>query len=134
MRKEKGSITVFLSFVLVLLFSFILTTLEATRITGAKAYVAMLSQMTGDSFLATYYYPLFKEYTLFGVDAGYGTTNVSEKEIEQRLLRHMTCGLEEMKGGLLSFEDTSVSLLEYKTMLSNQGEYFLKQVEQNCSF
>ena len=54
MRKQKGSITVFLSLVLVLLFSFILTTLEAARITGATAYLSMISKISSDSFFAHY--------------------------------------------------------------------------------
>ena len=120
MKREKGSITVFLSLVLVLLFSFILTALEAARITGATAYVSMVSQLAGDSFFASYYYPLFKEYGLFGVDAGYETAYLSEKNTEQDLLKYATCGLEQMKGGLFSFEDTAVSLQGHQTLLDKE--------------
>ena len=67
---KKGSITVFLSLVLVLLFSFLLTTLEAARIRGATAYVSMITDLAGDSVLASYYYPLFENYRIFGIDAG----------------------------------------------------------------
>lgn len=131
MGRKKGSITVFLSLVLVLLFSFILTALEAARITGATAYVSMISQLAGDSFFASYYYPLLEEYHLFGVDAGYKTAYLSEKEIKQRLLVPITCGLEEIKGGLLSFEDTAVSLKGYETLLSK--EVFLNQVKEQTT-
>ena len=128
MEREKGSITVFLSLILVLLFSFLLTTLEAARITGASAYVSMIAQVAGDSFLASYYSPLFEEYKLFGVDAGYKTAYISEQEIEERLLLPITYGLEGIKGGLLSFEDTIVSLQTYQTLLSKES--FLNQVKE----
>ncbi len=130
MKRKKGSITVFLSLVLVLLFSFILTALEAARITGATAYVSMISQLAGDSFFASYYYPLFEEYGLFGVDAGYETAYLSEKNTEQDLLKYATCGLEQMKGGLFSFEDTAVSLQGYQTLLDK--ECFFKQVREQA--
>ena len=58
MKEEKGSITVFLSLILVLLFSFLLTALETARITGATAYISMIAQLSGESLLAHYYSPL----------------------------------------------------------------------------
>ncbi len=133
MKRQKGSITVFLSLVLVLLFSFVLTTLEAARITGATAYLSMISKISSDSFFAHYYSPLFEEYGLFGVDAGYETTYFSKEKVEQQLSDCITFGLQEIKGGLLSFEEPSVSLNTYQTMLSNEGEGFLTQVKEQVA-
>ncbi len=133
MRRQKGSITVFLSLVLVLLFSFVLTTLEAARITGATAYLSMISKISSDSFFAHYYSPLFEKYGLFGVDAGYGTTYFSKEKVEQHLSDYVTFGLQEIKGGLFSFEEPSVSLNTYQTMLSNEGEGFLTQVKEQVT-
>ena len=132
MRRQKGSITIFLSLVLVLLFSFILTTLEAARITGATAYISMISKIASDSFFAHYYFPLFEEYGLFGVDTGYETTYFSKENVEQQLSDYVTFGLQEIKGGLLAFEAPSVSLNAYQTMLSNEGEGFLAQVKEQA--
>lgn len=133
MKKQKGSITVFLSLVLVLLFSFVLTTLEAARITGATAYLSMISKISSDSFFAHYYSPLFEEYGLFGVDAGYETTYFSKEKVEQQLSDYVTFGLQEIKGGLLSFEEPLVSLNTYQTMLSNEGEGFLTQIKEQAT-
>lgn len=130
MKKEKGSITVFLSLILVLLFSFLLTALEAARITGATAYISMISKLSGESLLAHYYFPLFEEYKLFGVDAGYETSYFSKEKIKQQLSNDITFGLEGIEGGLFSFEKPVVSINEYKTMLSEEGEGFLKQVKE----
>lgn len=132
MKKEKGSITVFLSLILVLLFSFLLTALETARITGAKAYISMISQLSGESLLAHYYSPLFEEYKLFGVDAGYETSYFSKEKITQQLSNDITFALDGMKGGLFSFEKPVVSLNEYNTMLSEEGKGFLEQVKEQA--
>ena len=50
--KQKGSITAFLALILTLLFSFVLTTLEAARISAAGSYISMISSM---KFSRTHY-------------------------------------------------------------------------------
>ncbi|MBP3570121.1 MAG: hypothetical protein J6K04_13275 [Lachnospiraceae bacterium] len=128
--KQKGSITVFLSLVLLLLFSFILTTLEAARIRGASAYVSMVSELAGESFLASYYYPLFQEYRLFGVDAGDGEGYLSEHRIVDGLKEDVDCGLEDMADGLLDYKNTGVLLNRYETLMTGEGTEFLSQVRE----
>lgn len=126
---KKGSITVFLSFILVLLFSFLLTTLEAARIRGATAYLSMLSGLAGDSFLASYYYPLFQNYRLFGVNSG-EEGDSPEAAIQAQLLNNLCFGTEGLSGGLLRLQSTEVTELEYETMLSDGGAKFLSQIRQ----
>ena len=127
---RKGSITVFLSLILVLLFSFILSTLEAARICGARAYASMITELAGESFLASYYYPLFQNYRLFGVNEGDEDGFFVEDAMKEEIKEDMTFGMEELKGGLLHFQDTEVEVLEYETMLSNGEKEFLSQVRQ----
>lgn len=128
--KQKGSITVFLSLVLVLLFSFLLTMLEAARIRGASAYVSMVSELAGDSFLASYYYPLFQQYRLFGVDAGDENGYFSESSLGEDIKENVTYGMSGQKGGLLTFEHTRVSVEDYKTIMTDEGAEFLSQVRE----
>ncbi len=128
--KEKGTITVFLSLILVLLFSFLMTALEAARIQGAAAYVSMVSRLSGDSFLAGYYYPLFQEYRLFGVDAGTKLGYLSEKKITETLEERVNFGLENCIGGLLRFPSNEVTLEEYKTLMTEEGKEFLAQIRK----
>lgn len=127
---KKGSITVFLSLILVLLFSFLMTTLEAARIRGATAYLSMLSELSGDSFLAAYYYPLFQHYCLFGVDMGEEEGYLSEDMMVKKLKNPIAFGAEEMSGGLLSMQNIRISGLEYKTLLSQEGTSFLEQIKE----
>ncbi len=127
---KKGSITVFLSLVLLLLFSFLLTTLEAARIRGATAYVSMLSELAGDSFLASYYYPLFQNYRLFGVNMGNEEGYLSESAIADSLKDNIIFGTEGLSGGLMQFQGVGVTDLKYETLLSGGGKEFLSQVRQ----
>lgn len=127
---KKGSITVFLSLILVLLLSFLLTTLEAARIRGATAYASMLSELAGDSFLASYYYPLFEHYRLFGVDMGDSEGFFSEGTMAEEIKEDIIYGTESLSGGLLQFQGTGVTELQYETMLSRGEEAFLSQIRQ----
>lgn len=127
---KKGSITVFLSLILVLMFSFLMTTLEAARIRGAAAYVSMLSELAGDSFLASYYYPLFENYRLFGVNMGNEDGYFSESAMGEQLEKNLVYGTEGLIGGLLRFPDIGVTGIESETLMFDQGAEFLAQVKK----
>ena len=129
---RKGSISVFLSLVLTLLFSFLLTTLEAARIRGATAYASMVTDLAGESFLASYYYPLFQNYRLFGVNAGDEEGFFSEEQLVNDIQTDVVYGLEEQRGGLLEFRNTNVELCEVETMLSEEEKKFLAQIRQQA--
>lgn len=129
---KKGSITVFLSLILTLLFSFLLTTLEAARIRGATAYATMITDLAGESALASYYYPLFQNYRLFGINSGDENGFFSEEVLLDEIRKDAVCGLEKQTGGLLRFENTTVELSGYRTMLSEGEREFLTQIRQQA--
>lgn len=130
---KKGSITVFLSLVLTLLFSFLLTTLEAARLRGATAYVSMITELAGESFLASYYYPLFQNYRIFGVNAGDETGIFSETILMENVEKDVVCGLENQSGGLLRFWQPEVLEISRKTLLSEGEEEFLAQIRKQMA-
>jgi len=127
---KKGSITVFLSLILVLLFSFLLTTLEAARIRGATAYASMITDLAGDSFLASYYYPLFENYRIFGVDAGDEEGYFSQGNLAEGIKGNLSFGLSRISGGLLKFRENGIERLECDTLLANNCEAFYSQIKQ----
>lgn len=131
---KKGSITVFLALILTLLFSFVLTTLEAARIGAANAYVSMLSSISGDSFLASYYFPLFEEYGLLGVDAGYGTTALLYSRIEEKLKGNTAYAVSSLQNSMLSMSEPEIKIRGYETLLSGEGAEFLRQVKQQVIY
>lgn len=126
--KGKGSITVFLSFILVLLFSLILTTLEAARLSGGRAYVQMVSYMAGDSARALYYYPLFRRYGLLGILAEDGSGYFSTKKIEDEIKENVVCALSGMSGGMLAFSEASAAVTKSDTIVEDGPEAFLQQI------
>lgn len=128
--RGKGSITVFLSLILVLLFSFLMTVLEAARIRGASAYVAMVSELAGDSFLASYYYPLFQQYRLFGVDGGNSDGYFSRSTLEEDVRENVEYGITGLDGGLLTFENTEVAVTNYETIMAEEGAEYLSQIRE----
>jgi len=119
-----------LALILTILFSFILTTLEAARIRGATAYTSMVTRLAGESFLASYYYPLFKQYRLFGVNAGDEKGSFSEDAVLKNIRQDIMCGLEGQEGALIGFRNTETVLNGYQTMLSEGEAGFLEQVRQ----
>lgn len=129
---RKGSITVFLSLILVLLFSFLITTVEAARIQGARAYTSMVSTLAGDSFLATYYYPLFKDYRLFAVNGGDREGYFSVEMLEEEIRKNVAYGLKDINGGMLNFQNTAVEITDYTSLLSEGETEFLSQVSQQA--
>lgn len=120
----------FLSLILVLLFSFLLTTLEAARIRGATAYVSMVTNLAGDSVLASYYYPLFQQYRLFGILAGGENGMFSEEALTEEPQKNILYSLEESKTGLFRFQHTEAILPKYKTLLSEGEQEVLSQIKK----
>lgn len=133
-RQKTGSITVFLALCLTLLSSFLLTSLEAARISAGRAYLSLLSSLGGQSFLAAYYYPLFQEYGLLGVDAGYQSTYFSKEGITDQLASDIFAAAKGLQGGLLQLENPQVELLSYCTLPQNAAEEFLIQVKQEAGY
>ncbi|MBQ7864070.1 MAG: hypothetical protein IJ353_06355 [Lachnospiraceae bacterium] len=127
---RKGSITVFLSLVLVLLFSFLLTTLEAARIRGATAYVSMITDLAGDSVLASYYYPLFENYRIFGIDVGNEEGYFSQGKPAEDIKENLSFGLSGVSGGLFDFRETGVERLSCDTLLAKDCEAFYSQIKR----
>lgn len=86
----EGSITVFLSLILILILSLLLTMIEGARINTAKIYTERALSTGMDSVLAEYYAPLWKEYHLFGLDTGYGNKEANEDEMLSKLEDYMS--------------------------------------------
>ena len=64
--KEEGTITVFLSLILLLILSLLFTMIEGARVNTAKVFAERALTAAMDSTLAEYYGPLWEEYHIFG--------------------------------------------------------------------
>ncbi len=130
----RGSITVFLALVLVLIFSLVFTSLEGARITGGKAYLSMLCSGAGDSTLGKYYYPLFEEYGLLAVDEGFGSAKKNDQKLADEIGEFVTYAVQGTDGGMIGFKDVSTELLKTDMLYENCETGFLKQVRKQAVY
>lgn len=140
MAKEKeGSITVFLSLILLLILAVIMTTIEAARNNGARVYTERALQTAMDSVLSEYYLPLFQDYHLFGLDGSYGMDNMDPDTISLKLKDYMEYtfnpgkNLENSWGdpytyfNLYEIKTAGVTVKGTNTLLDFDGELFVNQ-------
>lgn len=64
-RKVKGSITVFMSLILILLLAILCTTLESARVFGVRSIIATSCDVAGFSLFSQYNNKLLEDYELF---------------------------------------------------------------------
>lgn len=139
LREKEGSITVFLSLVLLLILAVTMTTVEAARVNGANVYTERAFRTAMDSVLSEYYFPLFQEYHLFGLDGSYGTGNTDLDAISAKLNDYMEYTfhpgkeLEDLRGepyqyfNLYGINTESVNIGKTNTLMEFDGELFVNQ-------
>lgn len=115
-KVKKGEITAFLSLILLLVLALIGTVIEGARISVAKAYAerALLTSM--DSVLSEYYYPLYEDYHLFLLDAGYGEAELDLTQITDIMKEYMNYSLSPSK---------NIKILDQSLTLPNTNLYDL---------
>lgn len=66
-----------------------MTTVEALRVYNMSVYAERALYASLDSVLAEFYYPLFKEYHVFGLDGGYGANFIQEDILGDKISTYM---------------------------------------------
>lgn len=97
-----GQITVFLSLILVLVLSLVLTVAEAARIQAVKIHIENVASMGLESVFAEYDRDLLEEYELFFVDGAYGGEYFAKKNIASHLSSYMEYNYMPCKGSILA--------------------------------
>jgi hypothetical protein len=145
-KKESGVITVFLSLILLSILAFLLVLLESARIKGGGVMAKRSFEVAADSLFAEYYAPLFEEYHVFGLDAGYGEKEADYGTLENKLMNYMEYTFNTRKDlkdleHLIpnSFEPygirtEEVSITGTETLLDYKGELFIKQVSEYMKY
>lgn len=133
-KKERGSITVFLSLCSVLFLSLIFSVIESARIQGARAQTANITDMGNYSLFGEYEKKLLEDYEIFSVDGSYGTGDFSIDRVNDRLQRYLSCNADprqESVSGLcfdpwrLQLEHSEIK--EYALLSDQGGENFYQQ-------
>lgn len=139
-RTQKGSITVFLSLILLLIMAVIMTTVESARISVGKVYANRALASAMDSILAEFYVPLFKEYHVFGLEGSYGNETLQLDSIEAKIEDTMEYSFKPNKDlyyidnyipvenvNILDVQTSNVEISNINTLLDYDGDLFASQ-------
>lgn len=107
---QKGSITIFLSLIMLLILSVILTTIESARVNTAKTLInrALITSM--ESVMAEYYRPLFDNYHLFALEGSYGTGSIQEAMITHKVEEYLNYSF---------YPEENIKFMDYPISLEN---------------
>lgn len=126
-KTQKGSITVFLSLLMMLLISVITVSLESAHQTAVRSQISVGSSASMDMLFSRYDNNLFDQYKLLFMN--------DRLELESILQEGMAVYESPGKGILrgthhLGFETGSVTVSKKTYLLDNKGEAFQKEVNQ----
>jgi hypothetical protein len=134
----KGSITVFLSLILLLILSVTMTTIEAARVNAAQVLTKRAFVTAMDSLLAEYYLPLFEEYHIFGLDSGYGSDSIEYNTMTSKVNSYMNYTFDptfeislstnlENTFQLYNIKITETNITNIKTLMNQGGDLYVGQ-------
>lgn len=133
--KTKGSITIFFTLILSIVFSMMGSLLLSAKIAAGRVQIATAADQTLYSAMAKYDRQLFEEYHLLYLDGGYGTGTLQlgntleemESDISYLLEPNKDCGT---VGGVnfLQLEKISGAISGYTLATDCQGEVFWEQI------
>lgn len=119
---RKGSMTVTLSLVLMLLVTFMSAVIEAARANTIRFEIECAMDMSMYSALAEYHRELLHQYDLFYIDTSYGQNGAGLEQIQTHLLEALSYNVSPQKNfsglrtrDLLAMEGESVSVLSVST-------------------
>jgi hypothetical protein len=138
-KEQKGSITVFLSLIFLLVLAVVMTTIESARVNTAKVYMERTLLTAMDSILAEYYGPLYQEYHIFALDAGFGSENINTEVMNAKLVDYMDYTFQPGKDlylikdipleyfNLYGIKTTKVDIAKVNTLMDYEGDIFINQ-------
>lgn len=91
--KSKGTITVFLTMVLLVILALIATCLENARVRVASATVDRTLTGSLDGAMTEYYEPLYEDYRIFLMDKGTGSDTLDYKKLTEQIQEYMNTSL-----------------------------------------
>lgn len=91
--KSKGTITVFLTMVLLVILALIATCLENARVRVASAMVDRTLTGSLDGAMTEYYEPLYEDYRIFLMDKGTGSDTLDYKKLTEQIQEYMNTSL-----------------------------------------
>lgn len=110
--KSKGTITVFLTMVLLVILALIATCLENARVRVASASVDRTLTGSLDGAMTEYYEPLYEDYRIFLMDKGTGSDTLDYKKLTDQIQEYMSASLSAgTTNEITGMENSGVDLL-----------------------
>ena len=132
---EKGSITVFLSLVLVLVLSFIFALLEGARVFYLKGKAEIVTDLCLQSMFGNYHEGVWQDYHLLFIDGTWGRDEFSKEVFAFRAMDEIEANMSRSNGqvGSPSWDLTKLQASEfemsgYELAADDGGEVFQSQV------
>lgn len=134
--KRTGSITIFMSLMLMVIASLLFTLLEGSRFLMLGMTAVISSQSVTESMFAEYHVPAYQNYHLFMMDSSYGTGQLMLSKVNQKM---QELGQENLnpsvKGfgtysNFLQMNVTDSSVVRYELATDQNAEPLLKQISQ----
>ncbi len=140
-QEKDGTITVFLSLILILILSMLLTIIEGARVDTAKVFSQRALTSAMDSVLSQYYGPLWEEYHIFGY---YEESKVQDQILKDKLdegIKFTLAPSTDLKiknsTDIYNFYDTEIQeiVIKNKTALTDyQGELFRNEAVEYMKY
>lgn len=134
-RRVQGTITVFLSLILMLVLSLLCTIIEGARVSTVKVFSERALTVAMDSALAKYYGPLWEEYHIFGYYFGNGGDEENKESLEKILSDYMSCSIKPGKSSgsteskdvtdLYGITSCSMSVDDFTGLMDYEGELLI---------
>lgn len=127
MKKLKGSLTIFLSLILVFTSGLFFTLSEVTRFMSLKSQSARASELSFESIFAEYNIPLWENYGILGVDGAYGKDAFDIKKVGSRLSANMELNGTADGVSFLQEAPSRSEISEYTLLTDNSNAAFIKE-------
>lgn len=136
--KEKGSVTIFVSLVMLLVASLLFTMLESARVPGLKTKADMNAMLSAESVFAEYQPELWEHYDLLYLDLGYGEQRIDLTKLKERILilnqenlNPKGSGLPGKRADMYRMNVTQCVVEEYELATDDGGAAFFSQAVES---
>ena len=135
-KRKDGSITVFLTLILLLILSLVMTILEGARVSVAQVFAERALITSMDSLLAEYYRPLFDEYHIFALDLGDGSYREKDENLKAKMTNYMNYTFYPSNKGaeLYDIQVNDILIKDWTSLMDQEGEIFIDQAAEYMKY
>lgn len=133
-REETGSITVFLSMILLLIFAMCAALIQGARLHTGRQREQLILENAVDAAFSRYFLPLYENYHVFFLNQGIDTDTLSGEGFLDSIREYIYYGMSTEDGELMKGIDLykdgleALELMEVETAVGREGNIFKNEV------